>query len=197
MAFADFIDRVPSIRFYEPLSLILGAFEDGKVTINYREIVKFAGHSCPTVAGAYTLARLGLDKLYPNELPIRGEIDVLLKNRETDETAGVIGSVLGAITGAAGKGGFKGLNGRFARANRLKYEAKIPSDIRLTRIDTNESVDINFSLSSLPHDPNLAKYFPGAISLDKKALSNFWEAWHFRVKAVLFENERYNFITFS
>ncbi len=196
MAFAEFIDRVPSITLYDPLSQVLGAFEDGKITFSYREIIKFAGHSCPTVAGAYTIARLGLSELYPDKLPVRGEVNVLLKNSETNETTGVIGAVLGAITGAAGKGGFKGLSGKFSRANRLGYEADIPGDIRLVRTDTEKAIDIKFSLNSLPQDPSLAIYFPKALVLDREALPKFWEAWHLRVKAVLFENDRYDFISF-
>ena len=53
MSYPKFYDKIEKIELYDPLSEVLGAFEDGKYSIEYKDVVKSAGHSCPTVAGAY------------------------------------------------------------------------------------------------------------------------------------------------
>jgi len=53
MNYPDFFDTVASIKVKDPLAQILGVFENGEYEIPYLEVVKAAGHSCPTVAGAY------------------------------------------------------------------------------------------------------------------------------------------------
>ncbi len=45
----------------------------------YLDVVKSAGHSCPTVAGAYLATREALKRLYGDELPERGAIRVDLE----------------------------------------------------------------------------------------------------------------------
>jgi hypothetical protein len=51
----SFFDEVVQIEMIDPLANVLGTFENGKVTFNYLDIVKAAGHSCPTVSGAYLM----------------------------------------------------------------------------------------------------------------------------------------------
>ena len=60
MNYPSFFDRVEPISLQDPLSNFLGAFVDGKLDITYLDCVKLAGHSCPTVAGAYLMACKGL-----------------------------------------------------------------------------------------------------------------------------------------
>ena len=50
--------------------------DTGEIEFSYVDIVKSAGHSCGTVAGAYLIALEGLKALYGEELPQRGEIKV-------------------------------------------------------------------------------------------------------------------------
>ncbi|MEZ5628204.1 MAG: hypothetical protein R3E34_11865 [Rhodocyclaceae bacterium] len=71
-----FYDQVAPIRLRDPLAATLGAFDEGIYEIGYREVVKLAGHSCPTVAGAFLMARRGLQALYGEALPVRGQIRV-------------------------------------------------------------------------------------------------------------------------
>ena len=115
MHYPDFFDKVSSITLQDPLSNILGAFEEGKMEIKYLECVKLAGHSCPTVAGAYLMAQQGLKALYGNDIPQRGSIEISMRDSESDGVTGVICNVLSFITGANGAGGFKGLNGKFCK----------------------------------------------------------------------------------
>ena len=67
----DFFNQVPTITMYDPLSKLLGAVDDGMITYSYVDAVKLAGHSCPTVAGAYLMALHGIKALYEDEIPVR------------------------------------------------------------------------------------------------------------------------------
>lgn len=60
-----------------------------------------------------------LAHLYPDQPPERGAIRVELREDIGAGVAGVIGSVVGLITGAAAEGGFKGIGGRFVRRGLL------------------------------------------------------------------------------
>ncbi len=60
MQYPIFYDQVENIKLYDPLSDFLGAVDKGDIEITYLDCVKLAGHSCPTVAGAYLMALTGL-----------------------------------------------------------------------------------------------------------------------------------------
>lgn len=195
MSKKEYFNEVPKISLYDPLSHVLGSFEDGIIDFYYEEIAKVTGHSCPTVASSYIAVMLALKHLYKDALPTRGDIKVFIKKAKSEDTAGVLALVASTITGALDEGGFKGLGGRFARNNRLVFGADILGNIEFLRIDTNEKVTLQISLNNLPNDPNLSIYFPKAINFEKEGLELFWEAWHSRVKQVLFEYERYKIVT--
>ncbi len=88
MHYPDFYTQVHPIKLYDPLSDFLGAFEKGEVEISYLDCVKLAGHSCPTVAGAYLMAQEGLKALYGEERPVRGSIKIEMK--EDEKPAGAL-----------------------------------------------------------------------------------------------------------
>jgi len=145
MEYLKFFDEIEKIVLVDDLAKFLGVNRDGIIDISYVDIVKSAGHSCATVAGAYLMALEGLKALYGNELPKRGEIKVELKKSPTDDNAGVQGCVLSNITGATTNYGFGGIpTGKFNRRELLFYEANINSDVKFTRLDTNKSVEVNY-----------------------------------------------------
>ncbi len=145
MEYQEFFDYIEPIILQDELAKFLGVNKTGILEITYVDIVKTAGHSCGTVAGAYLSALLGLKALFGEELPKRGEIKVELKRAPKEENAGVVGCVLSNITGATTDYGFGGIpTGAFNRRELLFYEADIQTDIRFTRIDTEESVGINY-----------------------------------------------------
>ena len=109
MKYPDFFDTVKTIELKDALSQLLGAFEEGVISFSYLDVVKSAGHSCPTIAGAYLMAREGLKALYGEELPQRGEIKVSFKEDIKNGTAGVVANTFSLITGATSDWGFKGL----------------------------------------------------------------------------------------
>lgn len=145
MEYQNFFDEIEAITLYDELAEFLGVNDTGIIEISYIDIVKTAGHSCGTVAGAYLTALLGLKALFREELPKRGEIKVELKRTATQENAGVVGCVLSNITGATTDYGFAGIpTGKFCRRELLIYSADIETDVRFTRLDIGESVGINY-----------------------------------------------------
>lgn len=74
-----FFDAVPAIVVADPLAEMLGAAEGGLIEYRYVDAVKVAGHSCPTVAGAWLMTPAALARVYPGETPRRGEIRVELR----------------------------------------------------------------------------------------------------------------------
>ena len=191
MTYPAFFDKVPSIQLQDPLSNFLGAFEEGKMEISYIECVKLAGHSCPTVAGAYLMALKGLEALYGNDLPQRGSIHVSMKAGEADGVTGVICNVVSFIAGANGIGGFEGLNGNMARNNLVSYDVPMNGEVKLTRVDTEESVTLSYNPSMIPADPMMqqlmGKAMKGLASEDEK--KEFGRLWQARVENILLSTD--------
>jgi len=127
------------------LCQFLGVNDDGIIDISYVDIVKSAGHSCGTVAGAYLIALKGLKALYGDEIPKRGEIKVEIQKAPREDNAGVIGSVLSNITGATKDDGFGGIpTGKYNRRDLLFFEADIESDVLFTRLDNGKQIGVNY-----------------------------------------------------
>jgi len=146
MKYLAFFDEIQNITLYDDLSKFLGVNDDGLLEFSYADIVKSAGHSCGTVAGAYLTALKGLQALYGDTLPQRGEIKVEIKKSPTEENAGVVGCVLSNITGATTDYGFGGIpTGKYKRRELLFYNADIQTDVCFTRLDTGEKVGVNYT----------------------------------------------------
>ncbi len=186
MKYPNFFDNTPTIKLKDPLSDFLGTFEDGIVEFSYLDIVKSAGHSCPTVSGAYLCTLKALEALYPNETPIRGNIHVRFKSDPLEGVAGVIANVVTQITGATAHSGFKGLNGKFARNNLMKFGADISAQMEFKRLDTGKSITVNYDPSSVGANPTIqelmGKLMQGIASAEEK--KEFGELWQERVKGI-------------
>ena len=117
MTYPNFYNEIETIKVQDDLSSFLGAFEDGIYEISYLDVVKGAGHSCPTVLGAYLMTLEALKALYPESIAKRGEIQVSFSERQSEAVAGVIGNVAMNITGACTTNGFKGIAGNFEVRN--------------------------------------------------------------------------------
>jgi len=194
MNYPTFFDEVEKISLQDPLSNFLGAFEDGKLEINYLECVKLAGHSCPTVAGAYLMALRGLKELYPDRLPQRGYIKVEMRDSEDHGVTGVICNVISFIAGAGGRGGFKGLNGNMSRNNLIAFDTDITREVKLTRIDTGDSVELDYDPSSITPSPQMqplmGKMMQQQASDDEKI--TFGKLWQERVEKILLGEDHIN-----
>jgi hypothetical protein len=187
MHYPDFYTKVPTIKLYDPLSEFLGAVEKGEMEISYLDCVKLAGHSCPTVAGAYLMVSQGLEALYGDTLPPRGSIKIEMHDSETDGVSGVICNVISFIVGASGIGGFKGIQGNFSRDNLVSYNVPMSGEVKLTRLDTNQSVTLSYDPSSVPADammqPLMGKSLQGLASEEEKR--TFGKLWQKRVEEIL------------
>ncbi len=194
MKYPEFYSKVPSIKLHDPLSGFLGAFEGGELEISYLECAKLAGHSCPTVAGAYLVAQKGLEALFADETPKRGSIRVEMRDSEDSGVTGVIATVISFITGASGAGGFKGIKGNFARNSLLSYNNSINAEVKLTRLDTMASVNISYDPSTIPADANLmplmGKNMQNLASDEEKKM--FGILWQKRVEDILLSVEKHN-----
>lgn len=192
MQYPDFFDAVESISLIDPLADFLGAFEDGIVTFNYLDVVKSAGHSCPTVAGAYLMTLYGLKALYKGEIPKRGEIKVCFKEEADAGVSGIIANVVSHITGAAGVQGFKGVGGNFVRANLLRFGANIEAEASFTRVDTNATVVLSYNASSIATDPRqkelMAKILKSKANQEEEKL--FKTLWQKRVEEIFKKSEK-------
>jgi len=187
--YPEFFDTVDTIKVVDPLANVLGAFEDGIYEFNYLEIVKAAGHSCPTVAGAYITAYAGLKALYPNGPAVRGEIKVEFKESLEDGVAGVISNVISQITGATDKSGFKGLGGKFARHSLMYFDSNISSSVRFTRLDNFKSVDVYYDPSLVGGNPKMQQLMQKMMGgmANAAEVKEFGDLWQDRVKRI-FEN---------
>ena len=189
MSYPKFYDEVESIKVKDPLSKALGAYENGEYEFSYIDVVKSAGHSCPTVAGAYIITLEALKALYPNERAVRGNIKVEFEEAMEDGVAGVIANVISQITGATDKSGFKGLQGKFARHSLMSFNSDINASARFTRVDTNKSVNVTYNPSSILPIPDMQtlmqKMMQGSATGDE--VKEFGALWQDRVKRI-FEN---------
>lgn len=190
VVYPDFYAQVPAIVVYDPLAELLGAARDGRIEYTYLDAVKLAGHSCPTVAGAYLMCVHGLRALYGDALPERGGVQVAMAETQETGVAGVIGSVVTLLTGAAGIGGFKGLAGRYARRRLLDFGVAGAGQLQLTRGDTGVTVRLNLNLAQVPADPAMGPLLQALLtgSASRDTASAFADLWQDRVRRVLTEH---------
>lgn len=190
MGFPAFFDDAPVLRLRDRLSELLGATSDGVIEYRYADAVRLAGHSCPTVAGAWLCARAALRALYRDDLPERGDVAVSMPEAEDAGVAGVIGQVLTLVTGAAGAGGFKGLGGQHARNGLLRYADAGAGNLRLRRLDTGETVETIFDTSPVPAEPALRMLLPLVVqgSADAAQRRELGRLWQERVRRLLLDH---------
>jgi hypothetical protein len=185
-----FFDQVPPIVMHDALAQTLGAVGDGLIEYRYLDAVKLAGHSCPTVAGAWLMTRAALARLHPGQTPRRGEVRVELREAQDAGVAGVIASVASLVTGAAGSGGFKGLAGRHARCGLLAFGVPMRGEMRFTRLDNGRSVEVSHHLEAVPRPLELRIQMQAALEskadgATREAFARSWQGW---VRAILLDH---------
>lgn len=190
MKFPAFFEQVPRITLRDPLAELLGSVEGGLISYGYADAVRLAGHSCPTVASAYWLGVRAIRALYGDAMPQRGDIAVDLREPFDAGTTGVVASVLGLLTGAAGDGGFAGLGGQFVRRGLLQFNAPIETEVRFTRTDTGQAVLAQGRAHSVPGDPQTMRLMQmclvGMASEAQRA--EFGRLWQDRVRRILLDH---------
>jgi len=188
--FPTFFEQVPGITLRDPLADLLGAAQGGLVHYGYADAVRLAGHSCPTVASAYWLGVRALHALYGEAVPQRGAVAVELREAQYEGTTGVVASVLGLLTGAAGDGGFAGLGGQFVRRGLLRFNVPIETELRFTRTDTGQAVLAQAHVQEVAGDPKTRRLMQlcltGQASAEERA--EFGRLWQDRVRRILLEH---------
>ncbi|MCJ8326076.1 MAG: formylmethanofuran dehydrogenase subunit E family protein [Campylobacterales bacterium] len=186
MNYPKFYDNIENIKVQDNLASFLGAFNEGIYDFSYLDIVKSAGHSCPTVLGAYLMTKEALKALYPNSLPQRGNIKVEIKDKALDGVTGVISSVITNITGSTKDLGFKGIAGTYDRRYLMSYDNDIESNIKFIRLDTNEAVEVSYDLSSIYFNPRMQELMQKSIKLSasENEKLEFGKLWQDRVENI-------------
>lgn len=192
MAFPSFFSEVPTLVVRDRLAEFLGAADGGLIEYHYADAVKLAGHSCPTVAGAYLMTCRALAALYGDQIPERGEIRVDFSEAQGSGVVGVTASVIGLLTGAAGVGGFKGLAGNFSRRDLMRFETELPGEVCFTRLDNGDSDSVNAALhlAHIPPDPRMGPLLQQLLSGKHDAVSAevFATLWQDRVRRILVDH---------
>jgi formylmethanofuran dehydrogenase subunit E len=185
-----FYGQVRSLTVHDPLAEFLGAAEDGRIEYRYIDAVKLAGHSCPTVAAAYWITLKALGSLYPDSLPQRGGIRVEFRQDLLSGVTGVMANVVAMLTGATHDTGFKGLAGRFDRRKLLYFSADVAEEIRFTRVDTGQAVDVAARLQSVPFAPQTVELMQKCLadSATPDEAAEFRECWQARVRSLLLDH---------
>ena len=186
-----FYSHAPRVLVRDPLAELLGAADGGLIEYGYADAVRLAGHSCPTVAGAYLMARAGLRALYPDTLPERGGVVVTMGAAEVEGTTGVIAQVFTLVTGAAANNGFHGIGGQQARHNLLRYVGGDRNSIAsFRRADNGDSVHLSLDLSAIPPAPQLRELMVRALAADAtgEERAAFGSVWQDRVRRLLLEH---------
>ena len=159
----DFFKQVAPITMADNLAVALGAVDKGESFVyNYEDAVKLAGHSCLAVSGAYRVTQIALQRLYGEQTPVRGEIEVTFRGAVDHKINGPMSQVVTLITGAAADNGFKGFNGvKFRRYGLLKFdkENNPPTgaicSVIFKRLDTGRSIEITYRNNMLPARPDM------------------------------------------
>ncbi len=202
--FRDFFKEVEPIRFKEPFAETLGAFKQKDAVVEYTfiDVVKLAGHVCPVTAGAYRCCQEALKQLYPDEIPVRGDITVTIHGQPHEGVYGVISQIFSFLTGAAPDTGFKGLGHKFRRKDLLKFNSQKSDSKALCfefgRSDNEKAVLVEFSSNKIPFNEKMAKRLGqlmekviGEIAAEDE-IREFQDLWIEKVGDMLFEKTEIN-----
>ncbi|ARJ66376.1 hypothetical protein WV31_12230 [Magnetospirillum sp. ME-1] len=187
MPFPAFFADAPAITLKDPLAAFLGAPADGMITYRYEDAVRLAGHSCPTVAGAWLMTIRALRALWPDGMPERGAVQVLMDDAQDEGVTGVMAAVAGLVTGAAGPGGFKGIAGRFGRNDLQRFSANIGAELALRRLDDGQTAVASYHPELVPADPEMRERLQRVLAGSREAQDHarFAELWQDRVRRIL------------
>ncbi|GAB2910759.1 hypothetical protein LSG25_06020 [Paralcaligenes sp. KSB-10] len=200
MSHPAFFDSARKITMQDPLAGLLGAADQGVIDYSYADAVKLAGHSCPTVAGAYLMTLAALERLYGKNLPQRGAVKVEFRADQRSGVTGVIANVVGLITGASSDNGFKGLGGLYDRRNLLFFNVPLANgDIRFQRVDSGACIELAYHPEVVPASPvvmQLLQKILGGDALESEK-REFAQGWQARVERILEQADNPALITFA
>lgn len=179
----------PTLTLHDPLGELLGV-AGGLFSYTFDDVVKLSGHACPTVAGAFLMAKRGLELLYPQTTPERGAIQVTIHGPVNQGVNGPVSQVLTLITGAAADNGFQGLGGQFVRAGLLTFKNTMGMGfprVTLRRRDTGQEVTLVYSPAPFAPAATMGDDLTATLSGhgDAATRQRFTQAWRERVERIL------------
>jgi len=199
--FRDSLKKVKPIRFREPLAETLGALKEPGAVLDYSfvDVVKMAGHACPTVSGAYLCCQLALEKLYGEAIPVRGEIAITVYGEPDEGVYGVMAQVFSFLTGAAPATGFKGLGPRFKRKDLLKFSKEVLDPeamcFEFKRLDSGKAVLVKFYSNQVPFPAEKASQMGKLMhpviweAATEQQKREFQDLWMDKIERMLFTRE--------
>jgi len=199
--FRDFLLDVEPIRFREPFAETLGVFKKENAVLEYTfiDVVKLAGHACPTTAGAYLCCQEAIKKLYPNDIPVRGEISITAYGEPDEGVYGVISQVFTLLTGAAPASGFRGLGHKFKRKDLLKFSQKKINPgalcFKFQRLENKKKVTVSFYPHKVPFPKGKAKRLGELLekvvweAAKKNEIREFQDLWMGKVRDMIIKRK--------
>lgn len=192
--------QVAPIIVRDPFLEFLGLVAPGEpIAITFAEIVKAAGHLCPTVAGAYLVLQFGLTALYGTEPATRGAVRVTAYGGPEDLGYGPIAQIVNFVVGAAPETGFGGMGrGYFHRRHLFVFRRQ---DLRrnefdIERLDNGHAVHVTYNPSPIPAARELADLMgPALQDGDADAIARFRALWIGRVAEILASGDRVVHVT--
>lgn len=139
-----------TVKIHEPFAeFLMASPPEFQFELSLLDAVRFAGHACPAMVGAFMMSKHAVEKLFPDtNVCERGDVAIELGAGPTDGATGPISNVFSFVFGAFEQSGFGGLGGeKFVRRNLLKYNSSnVPSGaFRFRRISTNQAIDVYYS----------------------------------------------------
>ncbi|MFT4920919.1 MAG: hypothetical protein ACI8XM_000110 [Haloarculaceae archaeon] len=168
--------------------------EGEPLVVTFADVAKAAGHVCPAVASAYRSAQLALDRLYPDEYPVRLNVAVTVGGEPSDSGLGPMVNMIQYITGAADETGFAGFGRCGGRENLLSFDDVDGSGraFRFERTGTYGSVVVSFDPSGTGTDPDSGRGSPTqtlskvvAGTANETEATTFRDQWYDRVQGIL------------
>jgi formylmethanofuran dehydrogenase subunit E len=194
LEYPNFFNDVEPFILKDELSEFLGATKDGIIEINYIDCVKLAGHSCPTVAGAYILTKVALERLFNNQMPIRSSLKITIGGAKEEGVNGVIANVISFITGCNDEGGFSGIGGKFNKKNLLSFNPNQKELVKFSTLDNLQEIRLNLDTSIVPGNPKMQilmqKQMQNIATEDE--IKEFRTLWQDRVKFMLLNKNLWN-----
>lgn len=152
--------RVLKISIFEPFSDFLqGDLDEKHFEVSLLDVVRFAGHACPSMVGAFLITQKAISELFPESgVCIRGDVMIDVPRNATQGPTGPMANVFSYITGAWAETGFGGMGDRFCRRNLLRFNSPMAPEggYRFTRLSTGVSIDVfcDFSKAQFEGTPD-------------------------------------------
>lgn len=183
----------------DPLADFLGTTPGGVMEYGYADAVRLTGHSCPTVAAAYLMTVHGLRALYGDQMPVRGEIAVYMRDARDSGANGVVATVAQLLTGAAPETGFKGIGPRFSRYNLLNFDQPMQETLGLRRNDSGRAVQVSLDASLVGWPDEMRAVLPKAVGgrASDAELARFGQLWQDRVRRIFEQADELKLIRVS